>query len=167
MKQLAGIFLLSITLLSTSIQATENSSPYIQISVNGLEEVAPPLNRLADAVENLSRSDSLSSEDQQKVIAIFGEMKLLTDRLSNAIETTKQKISQTQQEISASIKQMILFVLLGLAAMIVIICAAIFLLFRFQIAPLVKTTSSSLNKFSEAMENLSLVTRSLNHQGTE
>jgi hypothetical protein len=145
----------------SSAHADDNHSPYIEITVNGLEELAPPLNRLADAVEKLSQSDNLSAEDQQKIIAIIGEMRLLTDKLDHSIETTKQKVSQTQAEISASIKQMIMLALLGLMATVIMIFGAIFILFRLQIAPLVNSTSSSLDKFSSAMENISLATRSL------
>ncbi len=158
MRRLPGLFLLFITLVSTA-HATASNSPYIEITVNGLEEVSPPLNRLADAVEKLSQADNLSHEDQQKIIAIIGEMKLLTDKLDNSIETTKQKVSQTQAEISASIKQMIMLALLGLIVTVIIICAAIFSVFRLQVAPLVNTTATSLDKFSDAMENISLATR--------
>ncbi len=161
MRRLPGFFLFFITLVSTA-HAIDSSSPYIEITVNGLEEVAPPLNRLADAVGKLSQSDKLSPEDQQKIIVIIDEMKLLTDKLDNSIETTKQKISQTQEEISASIKQMIFLVLLGLVVTVIIIFSAIFILFRLQISPLVNTTSSSLDKFSEAMENLSTATKIIN-----
>jgi len=166
MRQLPGLILLFITLLPAS-QAANSSSPYIEITVNGLEETAPPLNRLADAVEKLSQSDKLGPEDQQKIIAIIDEMKLLTDKLDQSIETTKQKVSQTQEEISASIKQMIILTLLGLMATVIIIFAAIFILFRVQISPLVNSTSSSLDKFSEAMENLSSATKLINNHNKE
>ncbi len=158
MKQLPGFFLLFITLVSTA-HAIDSNSPYIEITVNGLEEVAQPLDRLANAVGKLSQSDNLSPEDQQKIIAIIDEMKQLTDKLDNSIETTKQKVSQAQEEISASIKQMIVLILLGLVVTVIIIFSAIFILFRLQISPLVNTTSSSLDKFSEAMENLSIATK--------
>ena len=160
MRRLPGIFLLLITLVS-SAYAADNNSPYIEITVNGLEEVAAPLKRLADAVEKLSQSDKLSPEDQHKIIAIIDEMKQLTDKLDNSIETTKQKVSQTQEEISVSIKQMIMLVLLGLAVTVIIIFSAIFILFRLQISPLVSSTSSSLDKFSEAMENISTATKTI------
>ena len=158
MRRLPGIFLLLISLAS-SAYAADNNSPYIEITVNGLEEVAPPLKRLADAVEKLSQSDNLSPADQHKIIAIIDEMQQLTDKLDTSIETTKQKVSQTQEEISASIKQMIILVLLGLAVTVIIIFSAIFIFFRLQISPLVSSTSSSLDKFSQAMENLSTATK--------
>jgi len=166
MRQLTGLILLFITLMPAS-QAADSNSPYIEITVNGLEEMAPPLNRLADAVEKLSQSDKLSPEDQHKIIAIIDEMKLLTDKLDHSIEATKQKISQTQEEISASIRQMIILTLLGLVATVIIIFAAIFILFRVQISPLVNSTSSSLDKFSEAMENLSAATKIINKHNQE
>jgi len=158
MRPLPGIFLLFIMLISTA-HAADSNSPYIEITVNGLKEMAPPLNRLADAVEKLSQADNLSHEEQQKIVAIIGEMKLLTDKLDNSIETTRQKVSQTQEEISASIKQMIMLALLGLVVTVIIIFSAIFILFRLQISPMVSSTSSSLDKFSEAMENLSTATK--------
>lgn len=166
MRRLFGLFFLFI-IFAPIVQADDNNSPYIEITVNGLEEVAPPLNRLAGAVEKLSQSDNLSPDDQQKLIAIIDEMKLLTDKLDHSIETTKQKISQTQEEISASIRQMIILALLGLVATVIIIFAAIFILFRVQISPLVNSTSSSLDKFSEAMENLSSATKVINSHNQE
>jgi len=161
MRRLPGIFLLFITLVSTAHTA-DNNSPYIEIRVNGLKELAAPLNRLADAIEKLSQSDNLSSEDQQKIMAIIGEMELLTDKLDNSIEITKQKVSQTQAEISTSIRQMIVLALFGLVVTVIIICAAIFILFRLQISPLVISTSSSLDKLSEAMENLATASHFIN-----
>ena len=166
MRQLTGLILLFITLMPAS-QAADSNSPYIEITVNGLEEMAPPLNRLADAVEKLSQSDKLSPEDQHKIIAIIDEMKQLTDKLDQSIEATKQKVSQTQEEISASIRQMIILTLLGLVATVIIIFTAIFILFRVQISPLVNSTSSSLDKFSEAMENLSAATKIINNHNKE
>ena len=166
MRRLPALLLLFITLASTA-QAAEDNSPYIEITVNGLEDVAPPLNRLADAIETLSQSEKLSPEDQQKIVAIVNEMKQLTDKLDNSIETTKQKVSQTQKEISASIKQLIMLALLGLVATVVIIFAAIFILFKLQISPLVNSTSTSLDKFSEAMDNLSSATKFISKNNQE
>ena len=161
MKQLASL-LLFFSIVMPTTQAAEPNPAYVEITINGLEEVAPPLNRLADAVETLSQSDKLSPEDQHKIITIIDEMKQLTDKLDNSIETTKQKVSQTQEEISASIRQMIMLALLGLAITVGIIFAAIYILFRVQISPLVNSTSSSLDKFSDAMDNLSTATKIIN-----
>lgn len=161
MRQFTSFLLFFIIFMPPS-QAADHSSAYVEITINGLEEVAPPLNRLADAVETLSQSDKLSPEDQHKIIAIIDEMKLLTDKLDHSIETAKQKVSQTQEEISASIRQMIILALLGLVATVGIIFAAIFILFRIQILPLVNSTSSSLDKFSDAMNNLSTATKIIN-----
>ena len=164
MRLLPGIFLLFIAFLSACAQASDRNSPYLEITVNGLEEIAPPLSRLADAVEELSQSENFSIENQQKIISIIDEMKLLTDKFDSSIDLAKQKVSQTQEEISASIRQIIKFALLGLLAMLIIIGASLFYLFRYQVRPLVNTTLSSLGKLSMAMDNLSIATKALNHQ---
>ncbi len=166
MRPIASLFLFLIVFIPTT-QAADDSPAYVEITINGLEEIAPPLNRLADAVKTLSQSDKLSPEDQHKIIAIIDEMRLLTEKLDHSIETTQQKVSQTQAEISASIRQMIMLALLGLMVTVGIIFAAIFMLFKVQISPLVNSTSSSLDKFSEAMDNLSSATKTINNHNEQ
>ena len=167
MRALFLLLPLLVSFIPTYSCAADSNSPYIEISVHGIEEVAPPLNRLADAIENLSENENLSPEDQQKIIAIIGELKTLGDKLDNTIQTTKEKVSQTQQEISTSISQMIMLTLAGLVVCLTIICGVIFMLFRLQIAPLVTSTSASLEKFAAAMDNLSAASRQISAKNRE
>lgn len=155
MRAFITVILLFAIIPCNAAPLAEDGSPYVEISINGLEELAPPLNRLADAVEELSRSEKLSPEDQQKIVAIIGELKLLGSGLDNTIEESKQKFTQAQQELRDSIRQLIILTLLSLVVCVIVICATLFALFRFQIAPLLNTTTSSLETFAGAMERLS------------
>ena len=82
-------------------------------------------------------------------------MKLLTGSLNNTIKNTKEKITQAQNEIADSIRHLIIFSIIGLALSIVIICIAVIYLLKLQISPLASTTSLTVTKASEALNNLS------------
>lgn len=166
MRAFSTLVLLLIMFISTLAYANENRSPYIEISVNGLEEVAPPLNRLADAIEKLAESDKLSEEDQQKVIGIIGELKVVSGNLDSTIQNIKDKITQVQGEITASIQQMILFTILGVVLIVIVIVAAVLYLFRFQITPLVNTTSTTVTNIANAIDNLSTTAEFITEKGT-
>lgn len=155
MKPLAILLIIAFIPLAETGVASERNSPYVEISIHGIEEVAPPLNRLADAIEKLSQSDKLSSEDQEKIIAIINEMKLLTGNLDNTIKNTKEKVTQAQNEIADSIRRLIILSTIGLALTIVIVCVAVLYLFKLQISPLVSTTSHTVTRMSDALDNLS------------
>ena len=146
MKTLATLLLMLVLPYSTTTLASNNDSPYIEINIQGIEEVAPPLNRLADAIEKLSQSDKLSDEDQEKIIAIIGELKTLSGALDNTIQNTREKITQAQNEIADSIRRLIMLSVTGLVLTIIIVCAAILFLFKLQIAPLVTTTSTTVSR---------------------
>lgn len=165
MRALYRLALLLIPLIPATASAADNSSPYVEITVRGIEEVAPPLNRLADAIEKLSQSDTLSDEDQHKIIAIIGELKVLSGELDSTLQKTKQNITQAQSEIAASIRQLIIVSLLGLTVTIILVCAAVFYLFRLQIAPLINTTSTTVTKIADAIENLSATAEFIAEKG--
>jgi predicted PurR-regulated permease PerM len=165
MRAFSTFVLLLIMFISTLAYANENRSPYIEISVNGLEEVAPPLNRLADAIEKLAESDKLSEEDQQKVIGIIGELKVVSGNLDSSIQNIKDKITQVQGEITDSIRQMILFTILGIVLIVIVIVAAVIYLFKFQISPFVNTTSTTVTNIANAIDNLSTTAELITEQG--
>ncbi len=165
MRTLSTLVLLITMIISTLAYASENRSPYIEISVNGLEEVAPPLNRLADAIEKLADSDTLSEEDQQRVIGIIGELKGVSGNLDSTIQNIKDKTSQVQDEIKASIRRMILLTILGLILIVIVIVAAVYYLFRFQITPLVNTTSTTVTNIASAVDNLSTTAKFITQKG--
>ena len=155
MRPIAVLLVILIMPFSKATLASENNSPYVEISIHGIEEVVPPLNRLADAIEKLSQSDKLSNEDQEKIIAIIDELKILSGNLDNTIQNTKEKITQAQNEIADSIRRLIILSVVGLALTIIIVCTAVLFLFKLQIAPLVSTTSNTVTRVADALDNLS------------
>ncbi len=141
---------------SSNILAEETTrAPYVEITVNGLEQVAAPLNRLASAVENLADSDKLSNTDQEKLMLIMNELNGLSRNLDNSILTTRNKISETQTEIANSIRQLIWTALLSLIVTIALVCGFLFLLIKRQISPLVDNTSTTIDKVAESVDQLS------------
>ncbi len=155
MKALATLLLIMIIPFTEATQASDANSPYVEINIQGIEEVAAPLNRLADAIEKLSQSDKLSNEDQEKIIAIIDELKTLSGNLNNTIKNTKDKITQAQNEIADSIRRLIILSVVGLTLTIIIVCAAILFLFKLQITPLVSTTSDTVTRVANALDHLS------------
>jgi predicted PurR-regulated permease PerM len=165
MKTFTSLMLLWLAWLATPAFAAESTPPYVEINIQGIEEVAPPLNRLADAIEKLSDSDKLSAEDQEKIVAVIGELKTLSANLDTSINNAKQKVTQAQNEISASIQRMILLSFAGLALTIIVICAAILFLFRRQVAPLIDSGATTVDKMADAIDNLSATAGFIARQG--
>jgi hypothetical protein len=150
------ILLLIIGLLAGGQAATgAEHSPYVEIKVNGLEEVAPSLDRLADAAERLSQTHELSDEDKQKVIAIIGELKTLGNTLDHSMEGARRKLSSAQAEIRDSLRQLIIIACAGFIATLIIVTAAVMFLFRLQLGPLINTTAETAAKVADALDHLS------------
>lgn len=149
------ILLLTLSFSANAFATETERSPYVEITVNGLEQVAAPLNRLADAVETLADSDKLSDTDQEKLMLIMSELKGLSKNLDNTIITTRNKISETQAEIASSIKQLIWTALISLIATIGLICGFLFFLIKRQIGPLVDSTSTTIDKVAQSVDQLS------------
>lgn len=152
------LFAFSLLLPSSVLLATPEKSdatPYVQITVNGLEEVAPPLDRLAQAVESLADSEKLSDADQAKLMAIMDELKGLSQNLDNSIHTTREKISEAQTEIANSLKRLIWAALASLVLAIAAIAAIVFYLIKRQVGPLVDNTGMAIDKVANTVEHLS------------
>ncbi len=131
------------------------TKPYIEININGLEEIAAPLQGLTNAVEQLSRSEKLSAADQDKIMQITGELHKFSAHLDSTIDKTRDKVSNIQEEISASLQHMILLATIAFFAVIAFICGAIVLLFKWQISPLASSTLTTINDVSSTLDKLS------------
>jgi len=59
MKTFTPLVLLWLGCISTPASAAQSTPPYVEINIQGIEEVAPLLNRLADAIDNLSATAGL------------------------------------------------------------------------------------------------------------
>lgn len=157
-RYLTLLLTLSLFLPSSLLLAAEeraDSTPYVQITVNGLEEVTPPLDRLAQAVESLADSEKLSDADQEKLMAIMDELKGLSQSLDNSIHSARNKISEAQSEIATSIKHLIWMALTSLVLAIAAIGAIVFFLIKRQVGPLVDNTGVAIDKVADTVEHLS------------
>ncbi len=138
------------------IASDENSKqPYIEITINGLEELGPPLDRLATAVEQLAESDKLSEQDQQKIMAITQELHQFTGQIDASIQSAKNKASEVQQEIASSAQHIVITAISGIFLITLSIFIALYYLFKHQISPLADSTLITVTQASSTLDQLS------------
>lgn len=159
MRMLLFCLLIHFPVFAMSAEQPVPPRPYITITVNGLEEIAPPLNRMAESLEQLVQSDKVSEADQRRLSQMIGELQGVTGRIDTMAAQVGGQMGRLQQAVSAQVKQWLLWSFIGLLLLIASIGLVLWLLLKWQLAPLVHVSTQSAKLMTHSLQDISSTAR--------